>query len=86
MEFQFDLQKSASNHSKHGIDFVEAQQMWEDPDRLEIPARTEDEPRWLLIARIDEEVWSAVFTHRGDSVRIISVRRARDVEVKLYES
>ena len=86
MEFQFDLQKSASNHSKHGIDFVEAQQMWEDPDRLEMPARTEDEPRWLLIARIDEEVWSAVFTHRGDSVRIISVRRARDVEVKLYES
>ena len=77
--------KSAANLAKHGIDFVEAQRLWEDPDLLEIPARTEDEPRWLIIGRIDAKLWSAVVTARGDAIRLISVRRSRDDEVALYE-
>jgi uncharacterized DUF497 family protein len=85
MAFEFDARKSAANLAKHGIDFVEAQRLWEDPDLLEIPARTEDEPRWLIIGRIDEKLWSAVVTSRGDAIRIISVRRSRDDEVALYE-
>ena len=85
MAFEFDPRKSAANLAKHGIDFVEAQRMWEDPDRLEIPARTEDEPRWLIIGRIDAKLWSAVVTSRGDAIRLISVRRSRDDEVALYE-
>ena len=85
MAFEFDPRKSATNLTKHGIDFVEAQRLWEDPDLLEIPARTEDEPRWLIIGRIDAKLWSAVVTSRGDAIRIISVRRSRDDEVALYE-
>jgi uncharacterized DUF497 family protein len=85
MAFEFDPRKSAANLAKHGIDFVEAQRLWEDPDLLEIPARTEDEPRWLIIGRIDAKLWSAVVTSRGDAIRLISVRRARDDEVALYE-
>ena len=85
MAFEFDPRKSAANLAKHGIDFVEAQRLWEDPDLLEIPARTEDEPRWLIIGRIDAKLWSAVVTSRGDAIRIISVRRSRDDEVALYE-
>ena len=85
MAFEFDPRKSAANLAKHGIDFVEAQRLWEDPDLLEIPARTEDEPRWLIIGRIDAKLWSAVVTSRGDVIRIISVRRSRDDEVALYE-
>jgi uncharacterized DUF497 family protein len=85
MAFEFDPRKSAANLAKHGIDFVEAQRLWEDPDLLEIPARTEDEPRWLIIGRIDARLWSAVVTSRGDAIRIISVRRSRDDEVALYE-
>jgi uncharacterized DUF497 family protein len=85
MAFEFDPRKSAANLAKHGIDFVEAQRLWEDPDLLEIPARTEDEPRWLIIGRIDAKLWSAVVTSRGDVIRLISVRRARDDEVALYE-
>ena len=85
MAFEFDPDKSAANLAKHGIDFVEAQRLWEDPDLLEIPARTEDEPRWLIIGRIDAKLWSAVVTSRGDAIRIISVRRSRDDEVALYE-
>jgi hypothetical protein len=85
MAFEFDHRKSSANLAKHGIDFVEAQRLWEDPDLLEIPARTEDEPRWLIIGRIDMKLWSAVVTSRGDAIRIISVRRSRDEEVALYE-
>ncbi|MBE3065437.1 MAG: BrnT family toxin [Spirochaetes bacterium] len=40
MEFEFDSLKSDSNARKHGIDFVEAQRIWHDPEFIEIPART----------------------------------------------
>jgi uncharacterized protein len=86
MEFEFDEIKSQSNREKHGIDFVEAQELWEDPQRLEIPARTEDEPRYLAIGKIKEKHWSAVMTYRNEKIRIISVRRARKEEVAIYES
>ncbi len=86
MNFEFDAKKSTINQKKHGIDFVEAQALWEDPDVLEIPANTMDEPRFLVIGRIAEKHWSGIITYRSDNIRIISVRRARDEEVELYES
>ena len=86
MGFVFDPEKSAQNLAKHGIDFVDAQKLWEDPDLLEIPARTEDEPRYLVIGQIGAKHWSGVITYRSDDIRIISVRRSRDEEVVLYES
>ncbi len=86
MEFEFDETKSQSNKQKHGIDFVEAQELWEDIERLEIPARTEDEPRYLVIGKIEDKHWSAVITYRNEKIRIISVRRARKEEVAMYES
>ena len=86
MEFEFDSEKSKSNRDKHGIDFVAAQAIWEDGDRLEIPARTEDEPRKLVIGKVEERLWSAIITARAERIRIISVRRARKEEKELYES
>ena len=85
-EFKFDERKSATNLAKHGIDFIDAQLLWLDPDMLEIPARTDDEPRFLVIGRINTKHWSAVITYRETRVRIISVRRSRSEEVSLYES
>ncbi len=85
MIFEFDPSKSKINQKKHGIDFIEAQALWEDPDLLEIPARTTDEPRFLVIGKIELKHWSAVITYRGDNIRIISVRRARDEEREIYE-
>jgi uncharacterized DUF497 family protein len=85
MSFKFDDNKSKANKEKHRIDFVEAQALWNDVNRIEIPARTEDEPRFLVIGKIDEKHWSAVITYRGENVRIISVRRARIEEVEIYE-
>ncbi len=84
--FEFDATKSESNRDKHGIDFVEAQKLWDDPMLLEIPAKTTDELRFLVIGRIDEKHWSAVITYRKTNIRLISVRRARTEEVTLYES
>jgi uncharacterized DUF497 family protein len=85
MEFEFDPQKSQSNQQKHDIDFIKAQQLWMDIDRIEIPARTEDEARFLVIGKIEGKHWSAVITYRELRIRIISVRRARAEEVEIYE-
>lgn len=85
MEFKYDAQKSKSNQAKHGIDFDAALALWDDPHLLEIPARTEDEPRWLLIGKTSGKHWSAVVTYRNGATRIISVRRSRKEEVALYE-
>lgn len=84
--FEFDAVKSKSNFAKHNIDFLEAQRLWNDPMLLEIPAKTEDEPRYLVIGVIDGRHWSAVITYRDANIRLISVRRACTEEVALYES
>jgi uncharacterized DUF497 family protein len=87
MEFEFDPLKSASNREKHGVDFDQAQELWQDPMRIEVPARTVGEPRWLVVGRMGGRHWSAVVTYREDRIRIriISVRRARDEEIEIYE-
>ncbi len=85
MEFEFDPEKSATNKDKHGIDFDDAQPLWDDPWLLEVPARTVDEPRFIVIGRIGSRHWSAICTRRGERIRIISVRRARKEEVERYE-
>jgi len=85
MKFEFDSEKSKSNKRKHGIDFNEAQALWNDPDYIEIPAKTVDEPRFLVVGKIGDTHWSAVITHRHENIRIISMRRSRPEEVDLYE-
>ena len=86
MEFEFDRRKSQANKKKHGIDFVEAQALWDDPDRIEIPAVTIDEPRFIVIGKISDTHWSTIITYRGEKTRIISVRRSRREEIEIYES
>jgi uncharacterized DUF497 family protein len=86
MDFDFDPNKSAANKAKHGIDFIEAQVSWDDPNLIEIPARVTGEPRLLVIGQIAEKHWSGIITYRDDCIRIISVRRSRTEEIDLYES
>lgn len=85
MGFEFDLQKSDANREKHGIDFEKAQLLWTDPDRIQFPAKAVDEPRFMLIGKIDGKHWSAILTYREDNIRIISVRRSRKEEIEIYE-
>ena len=85
MDFEFDPKKSDINKSKHGIDFSEAQALWDDPDLIEIPLITSDEPRLLVTGKILDKYWSGIITYRGSKTRIISVRRSRKEEVDIYE-
>jgi hypothetical protein len=86
MKFEFDETKSQSNKTKHGINFVQAQSLWLDDQLVIVPAATEHEPRYVAFGKMDGKHWTVVFTYRGSVVRIISVRRSRDNEVKVYEN
>ena len=85
--FEFDPDKSAANAIKHGIDFVEAQALWGDDERIVVGSaqRHVGEDRQLVIGRIGDRLWTAIVTDRGTATRIISVRRARDYEELAYE-
>ena len=85
-KFEFDTNKSCTNFDKHGINFVAAEALWEDPDLLQVKAKSEGEQRYLVIGLIAEKYWSAVITYRVGAIRIISVRRSRKTEISLYES
>lgn len=86
MEFEFDPEKNDTNRKKHGIDFKDAQKLWHDPHRIVIPAKNLDESRFVLIGKIQEKYWSAVYTIRKNKIRLISVRRSRKNEEEIYES
>ncbi|QDZ41238.1 BrnT family toxin [Euhalothece natronophila Z-M001] len=86
MKFTYDPAKSKSNQSKHGINFEQAQQLWLDPLRVEIEAQSTTEPRFMIIGKIEGKYWSAIVTYRHQTIRIISVRRSRQEEIRVYES
>ena len=84
MEFEYDHKKNDINLRKHGIDFERAKLLWDDEKRLVVPARSSTEPREALIAALDGVYWTAVYTLRGNAIRIISVRRSRHEEIENY--
>lgn len=86
MMFEYDSIKSEENLQKHGINFEKAQELWNDPDCIVIPAKTLDEKQYLLIGNLNNKIWSAIFTIRNKKIRIISVRRSRKNEEKIYKS
>ncbi len=88
MSFAYDWKKNTINMTKHGIDFVEAQRLWDDSKRKEVEAKPSlsDEERFLVVGKIDDKFWTAIVTYREDVIRIISVRRSRSDEVERYES
>ena len=85
MSFEWDHGKSIANKEKHGIDFESAELLWSDENRVEIHAPHPVEERWILIGKKENKLWTAIFTLRGNAIRIISVRRSRKKEVDLYE-
>lgn len=85
MQFEFDPIKSATNRAKHGLSFEEAEALWKDANRVTLPSVFPGEPRQLVIGRIARKHWTAIITWRENRIRIISVRRSRDNEKKLYE-
>lgn len=86
MEFEYDPEKSKINAAKHGIDFNDARRLWLDRKGLVVAARSVTEPREAIIAEIDGTLWTAIYTLRGESVRIISIRRSRNEERERYNN
>jgi uncharacterized DUF497 family protein len=87
MKFEYDANKSKNNKSKHSIDFEEAKELWKDPYSFELPSiQNENENRFLVLGQIASKNYTAIITYRDDIIRIISVRRSREKEIKLYES
>lgn len=84
MHFEFDPHKSESNNAKHGIDFIEAQQLWKSEIVL-LSAKDASEKRFIAIGMIGLQYWSAIITYRGATIRIISMRRATEREIENYE-
>ena len=85
LEFEFDRSKSDANEDRHGIDFIDAQNLWDDESRLEVELDHKGEQRFLLIAHYGAGLWSAIFVKRGKRVRLISVRRATRNEASIYD-
>ena len=83
MIFEYDPKKSAKNKLKHGISLEEAKALWSVPT-VEIEATTMDEPRFMMIGQINGKFYSCIYTIRGDAVRLISTRRSRKSEEKIY--
>ena len=85
MTFEYDQNKSDSNSDKHGIDFEEAQELWDDEGMVEFDIDYGGEKRFGVIGRLTDGCWTAVCTKRGSNVRIISVRRSTKGEVSTYD-
>jgi len=83
MEFEYDINKSKTNQEKHGLNFEEAKAIWL-ADNVVIPAITRGEKRFMIIGRIDQDAYSCVFALRKKRIRIISCRKARDKERRIY--
>jgi hypothetical protein len=83
MEFEYNISKSNSNKQKHGISFKEAKYLWL-VDNIVLPAMTKGEPRYMLIGNIRRACYSCIFTIRSGKTRIISCRRSREKERRLY--
>ena len=85
MKFEWDDNKNNSNKAKHGIDFETSEKLWLDENRIEILAPYPLEDRRIMISKLQNNIWTAIYTIRDDIIRIISVRRARVKEINLYE-
>lgn len=87
MEFEWDEAKRLANVAKHGIDFVDAKQIWLG-DVFEIRSSQDHhaEPRHLAYGLMSDRLITVVFTWRGDNIRLISARRARHHERKAYQN
>ena len=88
LSFEWDNEKAKSNLAKHGISFEEASTVFGDTLSLTIydPGHSAVEDRFVIIGLSHKQkLLVVVHTERGDSIRIISARRAAKTERTSYE-
>ncbi len=85
MNFEFDPIKSVSNKAKHGLDFIEAQALWLDVDRVRFVTKSvNDEVRYVVLGAIENRVHTVIVTYRRANIRIIIARKSSLEEVQIY--
>jgi uncharacterized protein len=82
--FQWDEQKRLKVLTERGIDFLDAAISLQDQDALILPSPRQDEQRYVGLVEIKSKVWAVVHLWRGETLRIITVRRARAQEIQLF--
>jgi uncharacterized DUF497 family protein len=85
MDFEFDPLKDEANLVKHGIGFVEAQELWEVLNVVFPAARVSGEERWGIVGMLRGQLYVAIFAPRGARVRLISCHRADAKWEQIYE-
>jgi hypothetical protein len=86
MEFEWDEAKNQQNIAKHGIDFADARRIFEKPFVLRPDDRRDyGEKRLLAMGQLHDIVVVMAFTRREGRIRIISVRKAKKHERKIYQ-
>lgn len=87
MEFEFDPSKDQSNRFKHGLHLTFGERIFHDPFMALIPTIRigDEEERWKAVGMVDGKLYTAVHVWRGETVRLISVRRSNAGEQRDYD-
>jgi uncharacterized DUF497 family protein len=81
--FEWDEQKAVSNRAKHGVDFDDATDVLYGSPLLYRSDRKNEE-RWVAVGALEQKIVAVIFTRRGNYLRIVSARQARDSEKRAY--
>lgn len=85
MEFEWDEEKRQSNLQKHGVDFIRACQIFEGYTvEFEDSRYNYGEERFIAIGQTGGQVFTVVYTLRGEVIRLISARKATKNERRIY--
>ena len=87
MEFEWDENKNKSNKKKHGIDFIDAKEIFKDENRSNsVDDRVEyGEKRWITVGKMFKAIIVVIYTIRN-ATRIISARMANKKERAAYNN
>lgn len=85
MVFEWDDEKNQINLRKHGLDFIDAAQVFFDENRIERrdEFHSDGEDRWQVIGMVDDILF-VIYTERGEYTRLISARKATAIERRKY--
>jgi len=86
LRFVWDKKKNAANIMKHGVSFIEAENVFTDPKCIERHDNKHSfsEDRWMVIGLYGSVVYNVIFTERNGKIRIISARKANKKEIERY--
>ena len=85
MDYEWDEEKRQSNLRKHGLDFMDADWVYEAPVKVTVAASHADGDRCADLAEVNGRVLMLVYSLRRQTVRCISFRAASRRERKLYD-